>query len=416
MTAPRYTRRTALARGALLAAGLETGRYALGKAPKGEALTMQAAEPSTGPAAIDLDISFRMFGRLLGTATPSNTFFSPLSVVLALAMVTSGARGATAAAMAKTLGLHGLSLAALNDGSAALIKALGTRDPQVDVAIADGLWARQGLALAPSFVATLKGYYGAEIANLDFASPAAPAAINAWVSRKTHGLIPSIVGTLPPRALLVLINALYFKGSWSTPFPSHATTPRPFTLQYGAKKQLPTMETSGTFPYHEDAAGQIVSLPYGGGQFSMVILLPARGTDIGAFSRSLTPARWNGYLGKLSAGRGQISMPRFGVRFSASLIPALTGLGMGVAFGPGADFGGIAPGVAAAISEVQHEAVLHVTEAGTTAAAVTAIMVGTAIEAGAQPFTMHVDRPFVCAIRDEASGTLLFLGAIVDPQ
>ena len=415
MTAPRYTRRAALAQGALLAAGLEAGRYALGQTP-GEARTARVAPIDVKEVpSIDLDFSFRMFDQLLGTGAPLNTFFSPLSIILALAMVANGARGATAAAMARTLGLHGLSLAALNGGSAALIKALDSRDSQVDVTIADGLWARKGLALAPSFAATLKGQYGAEIANLDFGSAGAPATINGWVSRKTHGLIPSIVGTMPPETLLVLINALYFKGSWSTPFPSCSTTPQPFTLQNGAKKQLPTMSTSGTFPYYGDAAVQVVSLPYGSGRFSMVILLPAPGTDIGAFSRALTPARWNIYLGKLSTGRGQVLLPRFSVQFAASLIPALIALGMGVAFGSGADFSGITPGAGAAISEVQHKAVMHVTEAGTTAAAVTAVMVGTAIGAGEQPFTLHVNRPFVCAIRDETSGALLFLGTIVEP-
>jgi serpin B len=174
------------------------------------------------------------------------------------------------------------------------------------------------------------------------------------------------------------------------------------------------MANHGMFPYYQDTTLQAIALPYAGGKFSMVVLLPAAGADFAAFQQGLSPQTWNAVIGKLARQQGSIALPRFTVSYSASLNQALSALGMGIAFGPRADLGDIFADVQAGISAVLHKAVMKVYEAGTTAAAVTAV-IGATLAMPTQ-FTMQVDRPFFCAIRDNVTGTLLFMGAIVDPR
>lgn len=409
---PRYSRRVALQRGLLAAGSLGVGMDLLARAPSALARANESQGGEAALAAANLAFAFRLFGQL---AMPKqNTFISPLSVSLALAMTANGALGATRQAILDTLALGHMNLAALNQASAALIGGLDARDPQVQLAIADSLWTRQGLAVQQSFARTLQRSYGAEVTALDFGAPSAPRAINSWVSHKTHGLIAQIVSSIPPNALLYLINALYFKARWSLPFPSPNTRQQPFTLLGGRQTPVPLMSVHGMFSYYEDASLQAIALPYAAGKFSMVVLLPAAGTDFTAFQRGLNPDSWAAVLGKLSGNQGTIGLPRFTVNYGVALNRALSALGMGVAFGPRANLGGIFTDAQAGISAVMHKAVMKVYEAGTTAAAVTAV-VGAAL-ATREQFSMTVDRPFFCAIRDNTSGTLLFMGAIVDPR
>jgi serine protease inhibitor len=406
---PQYSRRDAIQRGLLVAGGACVGLAALRNPPY--ALAQPA--PTVQLAKADLDFAFRLFTLLAGPAT-QNTFISPLSVSIALSMVASGARGSTARAITSALGLSGMSMADLGRASTALIRDLGNRDPKVNLAIADSLWARQGLAVQPQFVQTLKSAYGAEVASLNFADPHASATINGWVNRKTHGLIPSIVTTIPADAVLYLINALYFKADWAQQFPTRSTTLQPFTRLNGTPLQVPMMSTRGEFPYYRGANYELIGLPYGNGKMSMYIMLPAAGPGFAGFQKGLTPQTWNAALARLTTRQGNIALPRFTVSYGASLVPALSALGMGVAFGAGANFSGMLAGASAAISQVLHKAVMKVYEAGTTAAAVTGAIMATA----AMPnlFSMNVDRPFFCAIRDDTTGTLLFMGSIVDPR
>ena len=267
--------------------------------------------------------------------------------------------------------------------------------------------------MRPAFAQAIGGPYAAQVASLDFADPASVKVVNGWVNAKTHGLIAKIVDSLPADAVLLLINALYFKSTWARPFPSSNTMPQPFTLLDGSKKSVPMMSVSGDFAYAQGDGYQAIRLPYGDGKMSMVIVLPAQGTGFAAFQKGLTVARWQGYLASLRSQHGNIALPRFGISYSAGLIPALTSLGMGAALRPGADFGGIFSDRQAAVSQVLHKAVIRVYEAGTEAAAVTGVIMTTAVPAN--PFSMRVDRPFFCAILDETTGIPLFMGSILNP-
>jgi serpin B len=376
----------------------------------------RAAAPVDALAAANLGFALRLHGVLAQAAAGKNLFFSPLSVSIALAMVYNGARGSTLQAMARTAGFTGMSAADLNQAVSALLAGLHSRDRQVTLQLADSLWYRQGIGVAPAFVAALKATYGADATALDFASPSAPATINAWVKRQTHGLIPSIVGRIAPQDVLYLVNALYFKARWAAQFSPLNTAPGPFTLQNGQKVSVPMMTNNGSYGYAAAPDYQAISLPYESGQFSLVVVLPASASSLARFQHGLSAASWQQLVGTLTPHYGRLGLPRFTVDYSAGLRPALSDLGMAIAFDPNqANLSGMFTAIRGYISSVQHRAVMEVNERGTKAAAVTSVGVS-ATAVPSQSFSMVVNRPFFCAIRDNVSGTLLFIGSIVDPR
>jgi serpin B len=217
---------------------------------------------------------------------------------------------------------------------------------------------------------------------------------------------------------LFLINAIYFKGAWSTEFDKAKTKDDVFTIGSGSQKRLPMMTQSGKYDYYEAANFQAVSLPYGSGRVSMYVFLPAAGTTINQFLPSLTTANWDAWMKSFSKTQGAIVLPRFKVEYEITLNDALKALGMGVAFDPDrANFSGILQTAQNAfISKVKHKTFAEVNEEGTEAAAVTSAEISvTSVAVPRKSFKMVVDRPFFFAIRDNKTGSVLFLGSIVDP-
>ncbi len=415
----RYSRRQAVlatlaALGALGAADGFDPRYALAR---GSADTGHDAGPRVSErlVAATRDFGFRLLNGLVTRQPDQNVFISPSSVATALAMTYNGAAGATRQAMATTLGLQGMGVREVDGDYAALATALHGRDPHVELTVANSLWSRQGFAFDPAFVAALKHYYNAEATTLDFADPRAAATINDWVDRETRGKVARIVpGRINPGAILYLINAIYFKGRWTIPFDKKQTRKRPFTLPDGQQKSLPMMTRTGSFSYYQGDGFQGISLPYGNGQWSMVILLPTKGPGLAQLHARLTSANWDSWLARFSVMHGTILLPRFKVDYSHRLNEALIALGMGEAFGGQADFSHMTAAPHARISAVDHTALMEVDEEGTTAAAATSV--GITTSAVVQGFTMVVDRPFLRAIRDSATGTVLFAGSIANPE
>jgi serine protease inhibitor len=421
----RVSRATLLKNGARMAGGLGAGlaladgwparAFAHGNART--AATSHAGQSGTDAlAAANLGLTFRLATTLAKQMPAKNLFFSPLSISVALSMAYNGAAGSTQTAMASTLGLKSMGKPNLNTASHALVSGLLSRDAAVKLSIADSIWLKNGLSIVPSFGAALHTYYGADLHMLDFGKPSAPAAINAWVNQQTHGLIPSIVKAIDPATVMYLINALYFKAAWSAQFPAFATKPGPFTTAGGSQTTLPIMSLSSNLGYAQSSSGQAIRLPYASGKYSMYIVLPATGTTVQQYVGSLTPATWNALIASLQPKHGTIRMPRFSVDFATSLKPALTALGMGTAFDRNkASFPAMIKGQNAYITDVLHRAIMKVDESGTLAAAVTSVGIGTtAIQVGS--FTMDVNRPFFCAIRDDTSGSLLFMGMILNPS
>lgn len=363
--------------------------------------------------------SFKLYNQLLKQRTSKNVFVSPSSVMLALAMTYNGADGETRQAMARALELEGLSLEEVNQAFADLKSTLNTADPKLQLKIANSLWARKGFSLKPDFIQRTKEFYAAEVTSLDFSNPTAPAAINSWVSNNTDKKIDKIVDKISLDTILFLVNAIYFKGQWAREFEKSKTREDDFKLAGGGQKKLPMMSQSGKYDYYKGKDFQAVSLPYGTGRMSMYVFLPDKSTSLDQFERNLTLADWETWMKSFRVAPGEVMLPRFKLDYEIDLNDVLTALGMADAFDPRrANFSGIAQlGLERIyISKVKHKTFAEVNEEGTVAAAVTGVgAVMTSVQPPQENFIMKVDRPFLVAIRDNLTGTILFMGSILDP-
>jgi len=361
----------------------------------------------------------KLYADVAKTSAGKNVFISPASVGLALAMTYNGAVGATKQAMERALEIQGMNHLELNKAYAALRQALENPDQKGQLNIANSLWAKKGVTFNPDFIQRNKQFYGAEVATLDFNNPSASSTINSWVADKTKGKIDKIVDNIDPQSILFLINAIYFKGKWADEFDKARTKEEPFTNAAGQRKPHPMMHQSGKYNYYEAKNFQAVSIPYGGDRVSMYIFLPTAGSTLNQLQSELTSTNWDSWIKQFVKTQGDIAVPRFKVEYEIELNDALKALGMGIAFDPQrADFTGICQtSDNAFISRVKHKTFAEVNEEGTEAAAATSVEVTvTSAMRPQRSFRMIVDHPFFFAIRDNKTGTLLFMGSINDPN
>lgn len=383
------------------------------------------ARGEISPALVDANNRFglKLFANLRDADAAGNVFISPASVAIALAMTYNGAGGETQQAMARALELNGLSLDEVNQSYAALLQTLATADPKVTLSIANSLWGRQDVAFRQDFLARVRLFYEAEVSALDFSDPTTVDTINAWVNEKTNRKIPRILDRISDDAILFLINAIYFKGAWVKAFDPQLTREQPFILSDGSQKQVPMMSRSGEFRYLRGEDFQAVSLPFGApdteSRFSMLVFLPDPSSSLDALTGRLTAEQWAMWMAQFGLAEGFLAMPRYTLEYEAGLNGALIALGMGVAFDPQqADFGPMVDfrPENVFISSVMHKTFIEVNEEGAEAAAVTSVEMGvTSVREQPERFTMIVERPFLVAIRDDQSGAVLFIGAIVAP-
>ncbi|MBA4158206.1 MAG: serpin family protein [Gemmatimonadetes bacterium] len=359
------------------------------------------------------DFGLNLFGALAADAPASNIFVSPTSAAFALAMTYNGTAGETARQMARALGVEGMTIEDANRANREWLDALAsTGDRKVELSIANSLWIRQGFPIQPDFLERNQTFYQAEVQELDFSSPAAVKTINDWASRSTRGRIPEIVDEIGDEVLF-LVNALYFKGDWAHQFDKRRTRPEPFTLPNGQRKSVQMMRQEMKFPYYRGDGFALTSLPYGSGRFSMVLALPDEQSDLAGFYAKLNAASLEQWIAG-QAGTIEVALPRFTVEWEETLNDVLIALGIEDAFDElRADFAGINPNRRDLhISEVKQKTFLKVDEEGTEAAAVTSV--------GVQPTSaspaLIFNRPFFLAIRDNATGTVLFMGQITDPS
>lgn len=408
--------------GCLNAAGLKaTSVHPAIASPQPTQAPQQLAmkKPSTvNPRLITANTTFgfKLFSELLKQDSGKNVFVSPSSVAIALSMAYNGASGETQQQMAKTLELQGMSLNELNQANANLKALLESPDSGVQLAIANSLWARQGVPFKPAFMQHNRDFYGAQVTDLDFAAPNATATINNWVKEKTRGKINQIVDALKPDDVMFLINAIYFKGSWTKAFEKSATANKPFYLSNSRQKSHPMMAQTGSYKYYENEQFQAVSLPYGKQTMSMYIFLPKQTSNLSSFAKTLTAENWQQWMGRFRKQPGSVQVPRFKLEYEVELKKALSVLGMPIAFDASkATFDALST-ASTKIDQVKHKTFVEVNEEGTEAAAATSIgIVATSMPLN-EPFQMVIDRPFFCAIRDNQTGTVLFMGAIVDPK
>jgi serine protease inhibitor len=344
----------------------------------------------------------------------SNVFLSPLSASMALGMTMNGARGETFTAMRGALGFGSLAQDEINASYRGLIDLLLGLDRGVDIRLANSIWVRQGFPLHEPFVQSSRRDFGAEVTALDFSSPGAPATINRWVDRSTNGRIDGIVDRIDGDVMLYLLNAVYFKGSWTTRFDPRRTHEAPFERADRTRQTVQMMHLSGAKVRHHAAREvEILDLPYGRGAFSMTLVLPARTRSLHDLVGSLDEGTWNGWMAALEPRELDVFLPRFRLEYESTLNESLKALGMETAFDRyGADFGGMSPrGEDLYVSNVKQKTFVEVNEEGTEAAAVTSVEVRVV----SAPPSFRADRPFLVAIRERLSGTILFLGVVGAP-
>ena len=358
--------------------------------------------------------AFDLLNEVNADESTENVFISPLSVTMALGMTMNGTAGETFDEIRQTLGFGGLSQEQINGSYRSLIDLLLTLDRTVDVGIANSVWYRQEFPFEQNFFRTVAESFDAEVRGIEFADPASVDRINDWVSVATNRRIDQILQRITPSDVMFLINAIYFKGAWAQPFDPANTRSEAFAGLGGESHPVRMMNIDGVFRNAFRPEYEALELPYGNTAFSMVVLLPTAGTDINAFVASLDADRWNQIVTGMGESRVMVGMPKFRVEYEKALNEGLKALGMPTAFAPGgADFTPMSAiaGRDLFISSVRHKTFVEVDERGTEAAAVTKVTVGIV----SAPPSIRVDRPFVFAIRERFSGTILFVGKIVAP-
>jgi serine protease inhibitor len=357
------------------------------------------------------DFGLRLLRETVVRDDRPNVVLSPLSASMALGMTLNGADGETFNAMRSTLDFGSLSQEEINEAYSGLIELLTTLDPTVRFDIANAIWTLEGTPFHQAFLDALSEAFDATTEAVDFADPATLEAINAWVDENTDGKIEKIVEELGPNLVALLVNAIYFEGAWTTEFDPADTRRQAFTLLDGSSVQVDMMSIANEeFALGAGAGYQAAELPYGGGAYTMVVVVPHDSPR--DFIAGLDPARWSEILGSLSPTEvDALALPKFTIAYDTYLNEALKAMGMDVAFRPGADFSRMSPtGDRLCIDFVRQKTFVEVDERGTRAAAVTAVGIGEVSFTG-----LIVDRPFVFAIRERLSGTILFVGLVGDP-
>jgi serine protease inhibitor len=356
------------------------------------------------------------------SSAEGNLFLSPFSISTALAMTFAGARGNTAREMAAALhfSMEGEELHSAFAGLERNLLDAGGKGG-VRLKVANALWPQQGYPFLPEYLALLERYYGTTATPVDYARATEQArqTINRWVERETEEKIKDLIppGVLDPLTRLVLTNGIYFKGDWASPFKKGATHEAPFHGTQGSSIKVPMMTEQHRFKYGERDDLQILELPYAGQELSFVVLLPRRVDGLRELERALTAEGLADWTGGLREQEVVVFLPKFKLISQFRVDAALKALGMVDAFSPGkADFAGMdGKPHWLYIGAVLHKAFVGVNEEGTEAAAATGVVVGLT-SARVQPPTFCADRPFLFLIRDNHTGSILFMGRVVDPS
>jgi serpin B len=364
----------------------------------------------------DNSFGFKLFSTVNNAQANQNVIISPFSISMAFGMLLNGAHGTTLDSLEQALGKSGLSTDDINASYQSISGTLTNLDPSVNFQIANSIWYRNDFSVLPKFLSDNQTYFDAEVTSLNFASADAVTTINNWVNTKTNGKIPTILTSIPDNVVMYLINAIYFKGTWTYQFNTQNTADAPFTCSNQSTVTCKMMSQKSTFAYYADSTMQAIDMPYGSGAFSMTIILPNTNTSIDQFAASLTEMQWNAVVNHLDSTTVNVYLPKFKLEYKRTLNSDLCSLGMGIAFTEFADFSRISTTAGLCISEVLHKTFIEVNEEGTEAAAVTAIGVGVTSVGPVITPTMLINHPFIFAIRDHQSGTMLFIGKIVNPN
>ena len=351
------------------------------------------------------------------SGSDANMMVSPLSVSMALGMTRNGAAGSTLEAMTNTLGFAGMSETEINESYKYIIETFSGLDPKVKLEIANSIWYKNTFVVEQPFILTNQQYFDASVTKLDFSSPTAVDIINAWVNEKTNTLIPKIIDKIPYDAVMYLINAVYFKGQWRFQFDKAKTQQKSFYLADGTEVQASAMSEHESFPYYKGSGFEAIELPYNQGNYVMSILLPDAGKNVKDVIAQLSQENWNAWSGKFANRDIQLQLPKFKYEYDEKKMkPILADMGMGIAFSDNADFTKINSNGGLYISRILHKTFIETNEEGTEAAAVTAVEISYTTAGPDQPYYFTINRPFVYFIEEKSTGTILFIGTVMNPS
>jgi serpin B len=350
-----------------------------------------------------------------------NLFLSPYSISVAFAMTYAGARGETERQMAHVLRFPP-SQETLHPAFARLqahLRAVEKRG-QVELKSANSLWPHAAYDFLDTFLALAQEHYGVTITPVDYHAPEeARHRINVWVEERTQGKIEELIprGVLNVLTRLVLTHAIYFKGAWATPFNERMTQQAPFHVSSREQVSVPMMAQTGNFGYAELEDLQLLELPYEGEDLGMVVLLPRQRDGLGALEEQLSVESLTYWMDQLCWQKVVVAVPRFRITLSLKLNDVLTGLGMEDAFDDAkANFAGMDGNEQGLfIAAAFHKAFVDVDEKGTEAAAATAVVVALKSLFDGSPCVFRADHPFLFLIRERSTGSILFLGRVVNP-
>jgi serine protease inhibitor len=346
-----------------------------------------------------------------------NLMVSPLSVSMALGMARNGAAGATLDSINVALRMAGMTETDINESFKYILATFSSLDPMVKLSIANSIWYRNTFSVEQNFITTNQDYLNAQVKPLDFSDPESVSTINNWCSSNTNQLIPKIIASIPPDMVMYLINAVYFKGQWKYTFDKAQTTSKPFYLYGGSAVEVPTMLQHAGLRYYSDKQFEVVELPYNQGNFNMEVLLPSAGYAIDDIIVQLSQENWNNWSRQLNAKDIQIELPKFKFKYNeGGMIPILSAMGMSIAFDPyNADFTRINSNGGLYISDIKHKTYIETNEEGTEAAAVTSVGVGVTSVNPNEPYNLLINKPFVFFINEKATGSILFIGTVMNP-
>jgi serpin B len=365
--------------------------------------------------------TFALLGRLAQAQPGKNVFVSPLSASMALGMTMNGADGATLDQMRSALRVGDASQDDVNRGHRGLVDLLRGLDPSVEFRIANGIWHQRDWPFESAFLAAGRQWFDAEIQPVDFANPATSRTINDWVSAQTKGRIPRIVDDDLRDHVMLLVNAIYFKGAWRARFDPSQTRDAPFRLDDGRTRTVRMMHRDGKFLLARMPDGsEGATLVYGAGAFAMTVLLPPPVMTssaypppyqpLDAFAAGLTAERWTAWQRAMREVSMDLYLPRFRLEWERTLNDDLRALGMVDAFDPSRASFRRMSSRDVYVQYVKQRTFVDVNEEGTEAAAATAVGIGPT----SAPPAFRVDRPFVFLIHERLSGTVLFVGKVAE--
>lgn len=356
--------------------------------------------------------SFALWRTINDSLPAENVFVSPLSASFALGMTMNGANGTTYDEMRSALQFGSIDLTAIDSGYKSLIGLLTSLDPATTMQIANAIFYSQTFPFNSTFTQTVATYFDAEVKPRDFHDlQGTLTAVNDWSSSKTNGRIPKVLDSVDPSAVMYLLNAIYFKGSWRERFDPAQTRDASFHA-VGGDQSAKLMHRQGKTLYAETSDYQAVDLPYGDSAFTMSVVLPRDGRSVESVAASLTPAAWQSLSGSFAPREVDLSLPKVTLSWKRDLRGNMKALGMHAAFVDGADFTRMSSlGNHLFVSLLQQNTFVSIDETGTEAAAVT--VGGISVTSAPVVTTVRVDRPFIFVIRERLSGTVLFMGKIV---